>query len=85
MTWNALVWVAAAGAAWAGRKAATAAWQQLAGTDHPANPARNDTSWSEAVGWAVFAGVVAASARVLARKGAATAWESVTGEAPPGV
>ena len=84
-TWNVVAWVAAAGAAWAGRKAATAVWTRVSDSQAPVNPAHRDTSWSEAVAWAVIAGAIAATARVLARKGAATAWESFTGDAPPGV
>ncbi len=84
-TWNAVAWVAAAGAAWAAREAATAVWRRLSDSDPPAEVGRDDTPWTQAVAWVVLAGLLAASARVVARKGAATAWEAVTGESPPGV
>lgn len=84
IAWTAWAWIAAAGAAWAGRKATTAIWMRLTGSDDPTNPADGDTSWVEAVGWAVVAGVIATTARVLAKRGASQAWHAVTGEAPPG-
>lgn len=85
IAWNALAWVAAAGAAWAARKATTRVWAQIADNEEPSNPAKRGTSWAEALGWAVLAGAVATTARVLAQRGAARAWEAATGETPPGV
>ncbi|HSM43758.1 MAG TPA: DUF4235 domain-containing protein [Acidimicrobiia bacterium] len=83
--WNILAWVAAAGAAWAGRKATTLVWAQITDNEEPSNPAKHGTSWAEALGWAVLAGAIATTARVLAQRGAARAWEAATGETPPGV
>ncbi len=83
IAWKALSWTAAVGAAWAGRKAATALWSEVAETEPPVNPADRSVSWAEAAGWATIAGLTAAVARVLARRGAAAAWEGVTGEQPP--
>lgn len=85
IAWNAVAWVAAVGAAWAGRKATTLVWAQIAGNEEPSNPAKRGTSWAEALGWAVLAGAVAMTARILAQRGAARAWEVATGETPPGV
>lgn len=85
VSWNALAWVAAMGAAWAGRRVATLVWSQFSDTDRPVNPADRSVTWAEAAGWAVMAGMLAALGRVLARRGAAAAWEKVTGDAPPGV
>lgn len=85
MLWNVLAAVAAAGTAWAGRKAATALWSRVSDAEGPVNPADRSISWTDAVGWALVAGITAAMARVLARRGAAAAWQKVTGETPPGV
>jgi len=85
MAWNVWAWVAAAGAAWAARKATSAVWVRLGDGDDPVDAVDGDSSWGEAVAWAVIAGVIAATARVLARRGAGEAWEAVTGEAPPAI
>ena len=82
MAWNVWAWVAAAGAAWAARQATSAVWVRFGDGDDPVD---GDSSWGEAVAWAVIAGVTAATARVLARRGAGEAWEAVTGEAPPAI
>lgn len=85
IAWKALALVAAGAAAWAGRKATTLVWTRISDSDEPSNPARRDTSWGEAIGWAVLAGAIAATARVLAQRGAAQAWEATMGESPPAV
>lgn len=85
IAWKILALAAAAGAAWAGRQATTIVWTRISGNDEPSNPASRETSWGEALGWAVLAGAIATTARVLAERGAAQAWEAATGETPPGV
>lgn len=83
--WKAFSWMAAAGAALAGRKAASSLWDRMSDTESPVNPADRSVGWSEAAGWAAIAGVTAGLARVLGRRGAVAAWEKATGEAPPTV
>lgn len=85
LAWNVFATLAAAGAAWAGRKAATSIWSGISSAEAPVNPADRSVTWQQAAGWAVLAGLTAAMARVLARRGAAAAWETVKGDAPPGV
>lgn len=85
IAWKALALVAAGAAAWAGRQATTLIWTQISDSDEPSDPARRDTSWGEAIGWAVLAGAIATTARVLAQRGAAQAWEAAMGESPPAV
>ena len=85
IAWRILALVAAGAAAWAGRRATTLIWTRISDSDEPSDPARRDTSWGEAIGWAVLAGAVATTARVLAQRGAAQAWEAATGESPPAV
>lgn len=83
--WKVVSWIAAAGAALAGRKAATALWSRMSDTESPVNPADRSVTWIEATGWATLAGLTAGLARVLGRRGAAAAWEQVTGDTPPGL
>lgn len=83
--WSAVAWLAAFGAAFAARKAATAIWKRATGSEGPANPADQEVSWGEALTWAALAGLGAGLARVVGRRGAVAAWERLTGEAPPGV
>lgn len=83
--WNILAAMAALGAGWAARKAATALWQRASGTETPQDPADRSVTWGQAASWALLAGLSGALAQLIARRGAATAWERMTGETPPGI
>ncbi len=60
-------------------------WAKTKGGEPPRNPATRETTWGEAVQWAVASGIAVAVARLLAARGAAAAWEKTTGHLPPGV
>jgi hypothetical protein len=64
------------------RRAIEQAWRSARGTDPPSNPASPETSWGEALAWAVASGVALAVVRLVAQRGAAEAWRAVTGEYP---
>jgi hypothetical protein len=51
----------------------------------PTNPESPDTTWQEAVGWAIVSGAAVGVARLLATRTAANYWRKSTGELPPGL
>ena len=57
------------------------AWTRKRGAV-PGNPATDDTSWGEAVAWAVVSGVGVGVARLLAQRGVALAFEKKRGSIP---
>ena len=67
------------------KKAITAVWRSTKHADPPSNPAAPDTSWPEAMTWAVSTGVALGVARLVAARGAAAGWEKATGSLPPGL
>ncbi|MGH8944521.1 MAG: DUF4235 domain-containing protein [Acidimicrobiia bacterium] len=85
VSWNVVAGLAALGAGWAARQAATAVWHRMSEVDAPEDPADRSVSWAQAAGWAVLAGLCGAVAQLIARRGTAAAWEGVTGEVPPGL
>lgn len=84
-TWNVVATLAAIGAGWAARQAATAIWHKLSDVDAPEDPADRSVTWKQAGAWALLAGVSSGLARLIARRGTSAAWEGVTGEVPPGL
>jgi len=60
-------------------------WAKTRGGEPPRNPATRETTWGEALQWAIASGVAVALARLVAARGAAAAWEKTTGHLPPGV
>lgn len=67
----------------AARKAITSGWQLATGKPPPANPEHPDTTWAEAVGWALLSGAVVGTARMLATRKAAEYYRRSTGRLPP--
>lgn len=59
-------------------------WLAVRPNDPPRDPAKSDTSWADAIGWAVISAIGLAIGRLLAARGAAKAWRTVFGEDPPG-
>lgn len=73
-----LLWTLAAGGAALGsaalaKKVLTRGWEKRRGTV-PGNPATSDTTWNEALAWAVMSGVVVGVVRLLAQRGVAAAF-----------
>lgn len=67
------------------KKTATATWKFVTGNEPPANPEDPDTTWREAVFWAIGSGALIGLARLLATRAAADYWRRSTGELPPGL
>jgi hypothetical protein len=67
----------------AARKAITSGWQIATGKPPPTNPEHPDTTWAEAVGWALLSGAIVGTARMLATRKAAEYYRRSTGHLPP--
>lgn len=84
-TWKVLGVTAGVLAAKTSRSVAEKLWVKTKGGDPPRNPAARETTWGEAIGWAVATGVAAGLARLLASRGTAQVWQKATGHLPPGL
>jgi hypothetical protein len=69
-------------AAAAAQKGLSALWRLATGDDPPTIPEDPDTSWREAVAWAVLSGAVIGVARLAATRRAAHYYMRSTGELP---
>ena len=58
------------------------AWKMATGDDPPTIPEDPETSWSEAIAWAVLSGAVIGVARLVATRRAAHYYMRSTGELP---
>jgi hypothetical protein len=58
-------------------------WLTLRPEDPPHNPAKTETSWSDAIAWAAVSGVGIAAGQLLASRSAAHAWRTLFGVEPP--
>jgi hypothetical protein len=83
--WRVLGGVSAVLAGLAARKALTTGWLKTTGHEPPANPATPDTSWGEAIAFAVVSGAAIGLARMLATRKAAGYYRRSTGHLPPGM
>jgi hypothetical protein len=64
------------------QKGLSAAWKLATGDDPPTIPEDPDTSWREAITWAVVSGAVIGVARLVATRRAAHYYLRSTGELP---
>lgn len=85
LSWKVIGLGAAIGAGIAARKTLTASWKLASGGPPPVNPEAPDTSWQEALTWAVVSGAVVGVARLVATRKLADYWQRSTGSLPPGV
>lgn len=85
MNWKLLGLASGVLAAKVSRTVAEKIWVKTRGGNPPRNPASRETTWGEALSWAVATGVAAGVARLLASRGAAQAWQKATGNLPPGL
>lgn len=67
----------------AAKKLITSGWKAATGKPPPANPESPDTSWAQAVAWAVVSGALVGVARMLATRKAANYYRRSTGHLPP--
>jgi hypothetical protein len=80
--WTVLGTGGAAVAGIAARKAVTSGWKLSTGRPPPSNPEHPDTTWPQAVAWAVVSGAVIGTARMLATRKAAEYYRRSTGHLP---
>lgn len=64
-------------------KATGKAWATARPDDPPHNPKEVQTSWSDAIIFAVITGLGTALAQLLSTKGADTVWRAITGTPSP--
>ncbi len=83
--WSVMGGIAAALAGMAAKHAVEFSWRKATGKAPPANPESPETTWAEAVGFAVLSGTALGIARLLARRAAARSWVRATGNLPPGL
>lgn len=85
LAWKVMATGSALVAGIAARKVLEIAWEKSTGRTPPRNPESPDTTWAEAVGWAVLSGVVYALARLVATRQAAGYYKRSTGHLPKGL
>jgi hypothetical protein len=59
-----------------------AIWRTATGAKPPASPENPDTTWAEALTWALLSGAVIGLARLIATRRAAAYYRQCTGELP---
>lgn len=67
----------------AAKKILVTGWKAATGNPPPANPEHPDTSWPEALAWAVVSGALVGVVRMLAARKAADYYRHSTGHLPP--
>lgn len=58
-------------------KALEKAWRKVKNEDPPADPASEDVSWRDAIGWTLASGVVIGLTKLLVEKGATEGWKKM--------
>lgn len=66
----------------AARKVVEAGWERTTGKNPPTNPESPDTTWGEAIGWALLSGAAVGLARLVATRKAAAYYRRRTGHLP---
>ena len=84
-TWKVFGTLSAISAGIAARKVLVAAFTKTTGKNPPANPEARDTSWREAVGWAMLSGAAVGLARMFATRKAVDFYRNATGHLPKGM
>ncbi len=82
LAWKVIGTGSAVLAATAAHKGLSAAWRLATGDDPPTIPEDPETSWREAVAWAIVSGAVVGVARLVATRRAAHYYMRSTGELP---
>ncbi len=85
IAWKVIGLASGVAAATLSRKVLDKVWQRTRGGEPPRNPAAADTSWADALAWAVASGVSVGIARTLTARAAAASWKKATGALPPGL
>lgn len=85
MVWKVIGTGAAVLAAAGARKGVSALWRLITGKEPPSNPEHPDTTWVEAIAWALASGAVIGTARMMATRQAARFYEKSAGHLPKGM
>ena len=85
MVWKVMGLGSAILAGVAAKKVINTAWSKGTGNQPPTNPESPDTSWKEALAWALFSGALVGVARMLAARKAADFYRKSTGHLPKGL
>jgi hypothetical protein len=80
--WRIIATASALLAAEVAQRGLSTAWRLVTGDDPPTIPEDQETSWNEAVAWAVLSGAVIGVARLVATRRAAQFYLRSTGELP---
>ncbi len=83
--WKIIGGAAGAAAGSAASKAVTVVYKKIRKSDPPTNPAHPDTTWADAIGWAVASAVAIGVGRLVAERIATRGWVKATGSLPPGM
>jgi hypothetical protein len=83
--WKIVGGVAGAAAGAVASRSVTMLYKMIRKSDPPVNPAHPDTSWADAVVWAVASGLAIGVGRLVAERVAAESWVKATGSLPPGM
>ena len=84
-TWKVVAAGAGVLAAVAGRKATEVAWRAATGRKPPVSPKHPDSTWPEALAFAMVSGALVGAAKLVVTRKAAASWRSMTGVLPPGL
>ena len=82
LAWRVIGTGSAVLAAAAAQKGLSAAWKLATGDDPPTIPEDPETTWTEAIAWAMLSGAVLGVARLVATRRAAHYYMRSTGEMP---
>lgn len=85
LAWRVMGTGSAIAAALVSRKVIAKGWQVTTGETPPANPTSPETTWPEALTWAVVSGALVGVARLLATRKAADYFRRSAGHLPPGM
>ena len=85
MTWKVLGTGSAVLSGIAAKKIVSTIWRKGTGEEPPANPESPDTTWAEALAWAIFSGALVGVARMLAARTAASFYRKSSGHLPKGL
>jgi hypothetical protein len=84
-TWKVVAAGTAMLAAMGARKVTEVAWRKTTGHPPPASPKHPDSTWPEALAFAMASGALVGAAKLVATRKAASGWRRMTGVLPPGV
>jgi hypothetical protein len=83
--WKVIATGGAVAATFVTKKIVGGAWKAATGGEPPEHPEHPDTTWTQAMAWAMLTGAVAGAIKLVITRHAAKSWRSATGALPPGL